>query len=191
MTSAQVITTQAATTVATKSEIVVEESSTMAAVLRVDPQVETSVNDFQTFISFVFSISIFGASTFAIILGEMTDPADIWKPDSPPFSLPQVRNFLAISWLCFILSIAVAAYSSSILTIFRQRANHIYEKSWYKTWDVYGLIASAILHLLLVMAFLFLSVALVAYVGTVGWVAVGFSAGAGVFVLGLTAYQCM
>ncbi|KAH6989270.1 hypothetical protein BKA56DRAFT_575376 [Ilyonectria sp. MPI-CAGE-AT-0026] len=46
--------------------------------------IESSVEDFKMFISFVFSVSIFGASTFAVVVGQMTDPADIWKPDPPP-----------------------------------------------------------------------------------------------------------
>jgi hypothetical protein len=156
-----------------------------------DAQVERAVEDFQSFISFIFSVSIFGASTFAVIVSQMADPIDIWRPDPPPFGLATVRTFLAIAWLCFILAIAVAGYSSSILTLWREMARGFLDKTWKKKWDSVGIVASVILHLLLVTAFLFLSLALVAYVGVVGWVAVGFSSLAGVFVSGLSAYQCL
>lgn len=154
-----------------------------------DPHVQQSVKDFETFISFTFSISIFGASTFAIIAGQMADPADIWKPEAPPFSLGTVRVFLGIAWLCFVLALAVAGYSSSILVLHRQRAGGVYDRSWGKAWDRFGVVASVALHLLLVCAFLFLSLGLVAYVGAVGWVAVGFASGFVLFVVGLSGYQ--
>lgn len=156
-----------------------------------DPHVEQSVRDFQTFVSFILSISLFGASTFAIIAGQMTDPVDIWKPTPPPFDLSTVRTFLGIAWLCFVLSLAVAGYSSSILVLHRHRAEGIYDENWGRAWDRFGLAASVVLHLLLVVAFMFLSLSLVAYVGVVGWVAVGFSALAVVFVLGLSAHQML
>jgi len=154
-----------------------------------DPLVQQSVKDFETFISFILSISIFGASTFAIITGQMTDPVDIWKPDPPPFSLSIVRNLLGTAWLCFVLALAVAGYSSSLLVLRRQGAGDIYDKAWGKAWDRFGIAASAVLHLLLVSAFLLLSLSLVAYVGAVGWAAVGFSSLVLIFALGLSGYQ--
>jgi len=156
-----------------------------------DPLVEQSVRDFETFVSFILSISLFGASTFAIIAGQMTDPVDIWKPTPPPFALSTVRAFLGIAWLCFVLSLAVAGYSSSILFLRRHEAEGIYDRNWGRAWDRFGLAASVILHLLVVVAFMFLSLCLVAYVGVVGWVAVGFAALAAVFVLGLSAHQIL
>ncbi|KAH9232173.1 hypothetical protein K456DRAFT_1805676, partial [Colletotrichum gloeosporioides 23] len=123
----------------------------------------TSVKEYQIFITIVLTISIFGASTFAVIAGQMEDPADLWKPDPPPFSLKTVRRFLAVAWLCFILTIAVAGYSSSLLTILRQQAKTRDDASWHKSWDRIGIAASVLLHSLLVLAFLFLSLSLVAY----------------------------
>ncbi len=64
-----------------------------------------------------------------------------------------------------------------------------YEGPWSKRWDNIGIIVSACLHLLLVTAFMFLSLALVAYAGTVGWVAVALDSLAGLFVVGLSIYQ--
>ncbi|KAE9569424.1 hypothetical protein CGMCC3_g14482 [Colletotrichum fructicola] len=152
---------------------------------------EGSVKEFQMFITIVLTISIFGASTFAILAGQMQDPAELWKPSPPPFSLATVRRFLAAAWLCFILTIAIAGYSSSLLTILRQRAERLNDHTWHTHWDILGIAASILLHILLVLAFLFLSLGLVAYVGTIGWVAVGFSCLAGTFVVGLSIFQCI
>lgn len=143
------------------------------------------------FITIVLTISIFGASTFSIIAGQMQDPEELWKPNSAPFSLAAVRRFLAAAWLCFILTIAIAGYSSSVLTILRQRAERLNDHTWHTHWDILGIASSILLHILLVLAFLFLSLGLVAYVGTIGWVAVGFSCVAGTFVTGLSIFQCM
>ncbi|KAK1753767.1 hypothetical protein QBC47DRAFT_387099 [Echria macrotheca] len=154
-----------------------------------DPLVQQSVEDFERFISFIFSISIFGASTFAIIAGQMADPVDIWKPDPPPFSLATVRTFLGIAWLCFVLSLAVAGYSSSLLSLSRQSVGGVVDKDWGRAWDRFGLAASVVLYLLSAVAFLFLSLSLVAYAGPVGWVAVGFTSLALLFVLALSGYQ--
>lgn len=153
--------------------------------------VETSIKDYQIFVTIVLTISIFGASTFAVIAGQMEDPVELWKPDPPPFSLKTVRRLLAAAWICFILTIAVAGYSSSLLTILRQLAKSRNDASWHRGWDRIGIAASVMLHSLLVLAFLFLSLALVAYVGAIGWVAVGFSCLAGAFVCWLSIFQCL
>ena len=52
-----------------------------------------------------------------------------------------------------------------------------------------GILVSGLLHLLLIGAFLFLSLAMVAYVGGIAWVAVGCCAAAGVLAVTLVAYQ--
>ena len=162
-----------------------------SAVVAPTMRIQRSIEEYRGFITFIFSVSIFGASTFAVIVGQMADPTDIWKPDAPPFNLGTVRKFLAIAWLCFILSIAVAGYSSSILTIWREGQADFYAPAGWKRWNALGIVASTLMHLLIVTAFLFLSLALVAYVGTVAWVAVGFVTLAGLFVVSLSAVQFM
>ncbi|KAF5003524.1 hypothetical protein FDECE_9947 [Fusarium decemcellulare] len=132
----------------------------------------SSVEEYKMFISLVFGVSIFGASTFAVAIGQMTDPADIWKPDQPPFSMHRVRTFLGCAWLCFILAIAVAGYSSSLLTLLKRRANGVYDSTWGRRWEGIGIAASTLLWLLLVTAFLFLSLAMVPYAVVPGWIAV-------------------
>lgn len=130
---------------------------------------------FRFFVVTMIAISVFGASTFAVIVGEMTDPADIWAPDPPTFSLKTVRLFLSVSWLAFAVSIALAGYSGSFLALMRQKAKGEIDEETIKKWTPAGLVVSAALHLLIVTGFLFMALSLVAYVGSFGWVIVGFS----------------
>lgn len=148
---------------------------------------QAAIKDLQSFISFVFSVSIFGASTFAVIIGQMADPAEIWKPNPPPFCLSTVRTLLATAWLLFIIALAVAGYSSSVLTIYQQ--GDMSDQRRARKWNRFGFLASVVLHVSLVLAFMLLSIALIAYTGTVGWVAVGVSSLAAVFVVGLSLFQ--
>lgn len=154
-----------------------------------DPLVQQSAQAFEYFISVIFSISIFGASTFAVIAGQMADPAEIWAPDAPPFALATVRKFLAAAWLCFVLAIAVAGYSSSVYHMHRHQAGYVLDQEWADKWEKVGKPSAAAMHFLVLFAFLFLALALVAYAGVLGWVAVGCAALAGVFVVGLMIRQ--
>ncbi|KAI1008873.1 hypothetical protein LB504_001323 [Fusarium proliferatum] len=128
---------------------------------------------FRFFVVTMIAISVFGASTFAVIVGEMTDPADIWA--TPTFTLKTVRLFLSVSWLAFAVSIALAGYSGSFLALMRQKAKGEIDEETIKKWTPAGLVVSAALHLLIVTGFLFMALSLVAYVGSFGWVIVGFS----------------
>lgn len=128
---------------------------------------------FRFFVVTMIAISVFGASTFAVIMGEMTDPADIWE--SPIFTLKTVRLFLAISWLSFAMSIALAGYSGSVLALMRQMQKGDLDEATIKKWTPAGLVVSVALHLLIVTGFFFISLSLVAYVGPFGWVIVSVS----------------
>lgn len=130
---------------------------------------------FRFFVVTMIAISVFGASTFAVIVGEMTDPADIWDPEPPTFTLKTVRLFLAVSWLAFAVSIALAGYSGSFLALMRQKTKGEIDEETIKKWTPAGLVVSAALHLLIVTGFFFMALSLVAYVGSFGWVIVGFS----------------
>ncbi|KAG5757291.1 hypothetical protein H9Q72_001919 [Fusarium xylarioides] len=128
---------------------------------------------FRFFVVTMIAISVFGASTFAVIVGEMTDPADLYA--TPTFSLKTVRLFLSVSWLSFAVSIALAGYSGSFLALMRQQAKGEIDEETIRKWTPLGLVVSAALHLLIVTGFLFMALSLVAYVGAFGWVIVGFS----------------
>ncbi|KAF5531719.1 hypothetical protein FMEXI_12865 [Fusarium mexicanum] len=116
---------------------------------------------FRFFVVTMIAISVFGASTFAVIVGEMTDPADIW--DTPAFTLKTVRLFLSVSWLAFAVSIALAGYSGSFLALMRQKANGEIDEEMIRKWTPAGLVVSAALHLLIVTGFLFMALSLVAF----------------------------
>ncbi|KAM0226920.1 hypothetical protein ACHAP5_012282, partial [Fusarium lateritium] len=123
---------------------------------------------FRFFLVTMIAISVFGASTFAVIMGEMSDPADIWE--SPTFTLKTVRLFLAISWFAFAMSIALAGYSGSALALMRQsEKGEVVNEETIKKWTPAGLVVSVALHLLIVTGFFFMSLSLVAYVGSFGW----------------------
>ncbi|KAF4499205.1 hypothetical protein FAGAP_4636 [Fusarium agapanthi] len=115
---------------------------------------------FRFFVVTMIAISVFGASTFAVIVGEMTDPADIWA--TPAFTLKTVRLFLSVSWLAFAVSIALAGYSGSFLALMRQKAKGEIDEETIRKWTPAGLVVSAALHLLIVTGFLFMALSLVA-----------------------------
>jgi len=111
--------------------------------------------------------------------------------DKAPFKLQTVRTFLACAWLCFVLALAVAGYTSSIMTLTEsgKLGGIAGSMGWSWKWELGGIVIAAMLHLLLLTGFCCLSLAMAAYVGVVGWVAVGFCAAAVVFVVSLVTYQ--
>ncbi|KAF5632701.1 hypothetical protein F52700_6237 [Fusarium sp. NRRL 52700] len=135
------------------------------------PGHDVAAEEYKMFITLVFGVSIFGASTFAVAIGQMTDPADIWKPKKPPFSMETVRGFLGGAWLCFILAIAVAGFSSSLLTLLKNQ-HTIVGADGQKKWKTIAIATSVVLWTLLALAFLFLSLAMVPYAYVPGWIAV-------------------
>jgi hypothetical protein len=61
---------------------------------------------FRVFMSFTVSIPIFGTSKFAVIIDQMTDPANIWEPESPLFSMTTLHislHRLALFYTFYIL----------------------------------------------------------------------------------------
>jgi MFS family permease len=144
------------------------------------PAVKTTVKSFQTFISFIVGVSIFGASTFAIIAGQIQDPRQL--SPTARFDMQTVRIFLALAWLYFIIALGVAGFSSSILTL-KQEKHSVLTEDWHRRWKKFSLAASIFLQSLVIGAFWFLSLALIAYVEVVGWIAVVVSGAAGIFAL--------
>ncbi|KAM0562290.1 hypothetical protein ACHAPJ_001977 [Fusarium lateritium] len=124
---------------------------------------DASIEEYKMFITLVFGVSIFGASTFAVSIGQMTDPADIWRPKKAPFAMETVRTFLGAAWLCFILTIAVAGFSTSLLTLLKNQDEGIKDTDRKKKLESIAIPVSALLWTLLVAAFLFLSLAMVPY----------------------------
>jgi hypothetical protein len=116
----------------------------------------------------VIGISTFGASiTFSVILSSLPDPVDIRSTSTSKisrntkFGRETVRKFLSISWLMFVLALGFAIVSQLML-----RKASGYGK---------GLkLLQVVLNWLILGAFMFLSLAVAAYVPEVGWVGVGF-----------------
>lgn len=137
--------------------------------------VSVTVESFQFFLSFIVGISIFGASIFATIVGQMQDPIQL-NPHAY-FSMQTVRIFMAIAWLFFIAALGVAGFSSSVLVREKEKNGNLTE-NWRKRWKKFGLAVSFMLQTLVIGAFLFLSLGLVAYAEVVGWIAVAITIGA-------------
>lgn len=150
---------------------------------------ELAVKSFESFISFIVGIAIFGASTFAVLASEIADPAVLTK--RPRFGRETARTFIALGWLFFVLAFAVAGFSMSVLTAQRERAGADSETRWESKWEGWGLTASAVLYLLVIGGFLFLSLAVVAYVEVVGWIAVAFASIAGLVACSMLIQQVL
>jgi MFS family permease len=133
----------------------------------------------------IIGISSLGASvTFSYVLSNNTQDV---PSQSPRFSKEQVQQFLAISWLLFLLGLAFASLGSTLLTFFKSH--------WIADWDgfngknsqwqvqMYAVLASGVMGGLIIGAFIVLGLVVVAYSPIVGWIAVGFTAAFGLFIL--------
>lgn len=152
--------------------------------------VSLTVESFQFFLSFIVGISIFGASIFATIVGQIQDPRQL-NPHAY-FSMQTVRIFMAIAWLSFVAALGVAGFSSSVLILEKEKNSNLTE-NWRRRWSKFGLAVSFTLQALVVGAFLFLSLGLVAYTKVVGWIAVAITiAAAGIAIsLWVKQYRCV
>ncbi|KAF3003104.1 hypothetical protein E8E13_008165 [Curvularia kusanoi] len=129
---------------------------------------------FDKFLSFVLTLTIFGASTFTVVVSEIANPSEI-NP-SARFARETVRSFLGIAWLLFVIALYGVAYSMSSVAEKRENPDRqVGGKSKFR-WE---LLASSLIQIVIITAFLFLSLALVAYVEPVGWAAVASSSAAG------------
>lgn len=127
---------------------------------------------FQTMIA----ISTLGTSvTFSFII---TSGTQLGSPTAY-YQQSQVATFLAISWLLFLLNLAFASLGSTLLTFFKAH--------WIRDWDgehgrrsqlevqLYAVFTSGLLGGLIIGAFVFLCLVVVAYSPVVGWIALGFT----------------
>ncbi|KAG7008098.1 phosphoserine aminotransferase [Physcia stellaris] len=148
---------------------------------------------FENFFRGTIGIATFGAS---ITFSKITD-----APPSPRRLPSRIQYLIAISWLFFVLTLATTSFAASALSLYRPQAVSAFNGDlngdgvigkgegerlrrrvlWFATLVAGGLFA------LLVVAFVALGLVVVAFVGAVGWVAVGFTvmfavAGCGVLV---------
>jgi hypothetical protein len=137
------------------------------------------------FLPSVIVLSSFGGSiTFTVI------PSQNQSPDSR-FNPQNVRNYLALAWLFFVLALGAASTAQMVLTFHRPTVKAGFEKRPYRKWkkDVkdpgrwdFAVVRmfcwfplSLLLQMLVLLAFLFLSFVVFAYAPAVGSVALGFT----------------
>jgi len=126
----------------------------------------------------IIGISTLGASiTFSYVLSNNTSTP---LSTDPVFKVAQIQEFLAISWLLFLLALANASLGSTVLTFFKDH--------WIQDWDgmngktsqfevqMYAFVAAGLMGALIIAAFVLLSLVVVAYSAIVGWIALGFTA---------------
>lgn len=126
----------------------------------------------------VIELSIFGGSiTFSVAVGQYGNPHRF---------ADQIQTFLALGWFFFVLALGVATSAQMALSFQRQVVKKAFETG-YRDWSgstpdatqnqklacyifvVVGV--SNVLLLLILLAFVFLSLCIVAYSLTVGWIA--------------------
>jgi len=127
----------------------------------------------------ILAISLFGGQiTFTVILSEIADPAQLHaNKNAATFDRETTRLFVAISWMLFTVTLGLAAALRILLSDvqikgaaregLRDRSRRIQLTHSLLTLFLNGLPLAA---------FLFLALAVVAYVPIVGWITVGFIA---------------
>jgi hypothetical protein len=78
------------------------------------------------------------------------------------FTKEMVRAFLAISWLLFVLALAVGGFARSLLAFYRDQSGSAQDMR--RKLEALGLSASSLLQLLITGAFSFLDLTVLAYV---------------------------
>ncbi|KAI2470933.1 hypothetical protein F4781DRAFT_155051 [Annulohypoxylon bovei var. microspora] len=148
---------------------------------------ERFARNFQIFVLFLMPISIFGASVFSIIFGQMTDPKDIF--DYPMLSLLTVRTLLALAWLSFVLVLGLGGLSLGLLATHEENGKGVWTPKTIRKLRRLGLMAVVLLYSLTIGGFMFMAIALTAYVQGVAFVAIGYTAIAGIIATVACFYQ--
>lgn len=129
---------------------------------------------FENFFRTITAVATLGASiTFAKIVQTPVPPFQNYG-----FSTKEIQYLIALSWLFFILDLGFTSFFASALSLWRPQAVKAFGTTngserrkvlWYAT------VVSAFLFTLAVVAFIFISLVVVAYAGPVGWVAAAFT----------------
>ena len=149
-----------------------------------DPSDPPGLRWLVTLIPGIYILSTFGSLiTFTSTVGIFGSPRHYYD---------EIQVFIALSWLFFTLSLALATLTSMALTFQRVHVREAFDRG-YKSWRgtagnrtagergiVFGIVvfgAGMWLMLLVCLAFVFLSLSVAAYCLAVGWIAFVVSAG--------------
>jgi hypothetical protein len=143
---------------------------------------------FDNFFKTIIGISTFGASlTFTKIV---QNPVTPWI--SYGYSSISVQRFLGFAFFFFVLDLAITSFAASALSLWRPQAvewfgredsSHRRVVMWWAT------LVSSVLFGMLLAAFLFVGLVLVAYTGPTGWTTIGFTVLFGVLGFGAIVWQ--
>jgi hypothetical protein len=129
---------------------------------------------FDSFFKTIVAVSTLGASiTFAKIVQTPVTP---WIDYG--FSKITIQNYLGLSWLFFVLDLAITSFAASALSLYRPQAIEYFgiidsHRRRIVMW--YATAVFATLFGLLIAAFVFLSLVVTALTGPSGWTALGFT----------------
>lgn len=116
------------------------------------------------------AVSTLGASiTFQAVIQQIE--ADVNVSIHHTFHRKTARNFLAIAWLLFAISLGTACIAAIVMALREDLG-----RTGRGTYEKIANAASGILLLLMLAAFLFCSLAITAYCEGAGWTGVGMSA---------------
>jgi hypothetical protein len=139
---------------------------------------ERAIQWWEAFLPQAVNVSIFGGSiTFSIAIQEIANPARLNPSDSEAetytrFQRETVRRFLSLAWLLFVCALATASLAMLLLNFKRKSIKDSFKVKW--SWSPMILhTLSFVISALMLGAFMFLSLAVVAYVEDVGWAGVG------------------
>jgi hypothetical protein len=141
---------------------------------------ERVLNWLDGYLKAVIAISVFGGQiTFTVIVSEIADPAAP-SPTSTDaqtnrlFGMETVRMFVALSWLFFMVELGIAALVKILLMdeTMKSAARTYFAHRKRNFLYIYSGI-TFLLNGLPLVAFLFLALAVAAYVPVVGWIGVG------------------
>lgn len=145
------------------------------------PMTQHPGSSVSTFFNGLFTTSIgistLGTSvTFSYVL---SNNPSMPRSSNSVFNESQIQDFLAISWLLFLLALANASFGSTLLTFFKDH--------WVDDWNgvngrksqfqvqLYAVFAAGFIGALVMGAFVLLCLVVVAYSAIVGWIALGFT----------------
>jgi hypothetical protein len=125
------------------------------------------------FVPTFITLCTFGGSITFTVIPTIEDG----KPIPHYFSSTEVRTFLSLAWLFFVFALGLAGGAAVVLT-FRHEAikNALREEDKAAPWALLTVSAfGLLLQIFTILAFLFLSLVVVAYTPVVGWIVFRFS----------------